>query len=69
MKTEERHLSIYDGRDCIGALIARPGVVHAFDAKGVHLGTFKTFKAASSAINTTANKSCIADLSARMDGS
>jgi hypothetical protein len=69
MKTVERHFWIYDGRECIAALIIRPGVVHAFDVHGVHLGAFKTFKAASSAINTTANKSCVADLSARMDGS
>jgi hypothetical protein len=66
--TANRHLSIYDGRDYIGGLIARPGSVDAFDVHGVHLGTFKTIKAASSAINASLSSSCVCDSSARRNG-
>jgi hypothetical protein len=67
--TDEREFSLYDGRDRIGALIARPGTVDAFDADGVHLGTFNTIKAAHAAINTSLSGSCVCDTNARRDNS
>jgi hypothetical protein len=65
MSANERHLSLYDGQDRIGAVIARPGAVDAFDVYGVHLGTFKTMKAAQAAVDTSLSGSCVCDTNAR----
>jgi hypothetical protein len=46
---QARYLSLYDGQDRIGVVIARPGAADAFDTYGVHLGTFRTVKAARAA--------------------
>jgi hypothetical protein len=62
-------LSIYDGRDRIGSMIARHGAVDAFDLSGCHLGTFKSIKAAAAAINSSLSGSCVGDTSARRDNS
>jgi hypothetical protein len=51
-KIEDRELANYDGRERIGLLIEHCGAVDAFDAHGVHFGTFKNIEAASAAINT-----------------
>jgi hypothetical protein len=64
-----RALSYYDGADRIGAMIARPGAVDAFDIHGIHLGRFKTIKGATSAINTSLSGSCVSDTAARRDNS
>lgn len=71
MSDTERHLHLYDGLDRIGLVVDRGGgVVDAFDVSGVHLGTFKKVKVAVAAVNTSVPlRSCVADLSARMDGS
>jgi hypothetical protein len=47
----ERRLSLYSGRDPLGMVIERAGGVDAFDGNGVHLGTFRTIKAASDAVS------------------
>jgi hypothetical protein len=64
----DRQLSIYDGRDRIGAMIARrAGGVEAFDVHGVHLGSFNSVKAATAAINTSLSSSCVCDTNARRE--
>jgi hypothetical protein len=65
----ERQFSLYDGRDRIGAMIARAGGVDAFDVHGVHLGSFKSVKAATAAINTSLSSTCVFDTNARRDNS
>jgi hypothetical protein len=67
MSANERHLSLYDGQDRIGAVISRPGAVDAFDVYGIHLGTFKTMQAAQAAIDTSLSGSSVCDCSARRD--
>jgi hypothetical protein len=64
---ESRALELYEGRNRIGAMIARPSAVDAFDVHGLHLGTFKNIKSASSAINTSLSGSCVGDTNARRD--
>lgn len=65
----DRHLHLYDGRDCIGLVVDRGDVCDAFDRSGVHLGTFKKRKAAVAAVNSSLPCSCVCDSSARRDGS
>jgi hypothetical protein len=66
---QARYLSLYDGQDRVGVVIARPGTLDAFDVYGVHLGRFKTVKAATSAINTSLSGACVGDTNARSDNS
>ena len=65
----ERHLSLYDGRDRIGMVIACGDRCDAFDVHGVHLGSFRKLKAAVSAVNSSLVSSCVCDTSARRDNS
>jgi hypothetical protein len=58
-------LSVYDGRDQIGSVVARGKSVDAFDRSGVHLGTFPTLKAASAALSGPRDSSCVRDHSGR----
>jgi hypothetical protein len=63
----ERQLSIYDGRDRIGAIIARPGACEVFDAGGCHIGSFKSIKAAKAAIHTSLSGLRVCDFNAGRD--
>lgn len=64
-----RELVIYS-QHRIGLVIERGGRCDAFDQNGVYLGEFRKFKAALSAVNLSVPlRSCVADASARMDGS
>jgi hypothetical protein len=69
MAPSPSELTVYDGRDRVGSLVVRPGAVDAFDTQGIHLGSFKTLKAAHAAINTSLSSSCVCDTSARRDNS
>jgi hypothetical protein len=42
--------SYYDVSDQIGTMIVRPGAVDSFDMHGIHLGRFKSLRAARTAI-------------------
>jgi hypothetical protein len=67
--TDERHLSIYCGRDQIGTLVHRGNHVDTFDASGVYLGAFKKIKSAADAVSLSRFVSCVPDACARMDNS
>jgi hypothetical protein len=69
MTDTERQFSVFDGRDRVGSMIARSGAIDAFDVHGVHLGAFKTIKAAQAAVNTSLSGSCVCDSNARRDNS
>ena len=68
-KPAHRELSIYDGRDRIGMVIACGDRCDAFDVSGVHLGTFKKVKAAADAVTLSRSSSCVPDTNGRRDNS
>jgi hypothetical protein len=50
------HLFIYDGRDCLGAIIEHAVGCDAFNAAGMHLGAFSKRKVAIAAINQSQSR-------------
>jgi hypothetical protein len=63
-----RELSVYDGQDRIGMLIARAGSFDAFDQSGIRLGSFKKLKAAADAVSSSQSTSCAREAMQRGPG-
>lgn len=49
-----RELSVYDGQELVGIIkVSEDGKARAFDRDGKRIGSFRSFEAASAALNRT----------------
>jgi hypothetical protein len=56
-KPRTRELSVYDGQECLGKIkVAEDGKAVAFDPSGKRLGRYPSFKAATAAFDTPAER-------------